>query len=168
MHQQQSQANGPAGKARDAAHASEFLTFCVGKEQYGVEILKVQEIRRWESTTAIANSPKFVKGVINLRGTIVPIIDMRMKLDSGEAAYGELTAVIVLNVAGRVIGMVVDAVSEVVMLGAGEILPLPDVSLFGTHCILGIGSHEQRMLILLDIEKLLTGPEMALVDGVVH
>jgi len=168
IHRQESPAHGSAWNERGAAQASEFLTFRVGKEHYGVEILKVQEIRRWEPATPIADSPDFVKGVINLRGTIVPIIDMRVKLNSGDAAYGELTAVIVLNVAGRVVGIVVDAVSEVLMLGANEIRPLPEVSLFRTHSILGIGVREQLMLILLDIEKLLTGPEMALVEGVVH
>lgn len=158
----------PAKGEKRAAQASEFLTFRVGNEHYGVAILNVQEIRRWESVTSIADSPEFVKGVVNLRGTIVPIIDMRLKLKSAEATYDDLTAVIVLNMGTRVIGIVVDAVSEVVALGAQDIRPLPNVSVFAMRGILGIGTHEDRMLILLDIERLLTKPETAALDGVVH
>ena len=156
------------GSKRVAARANEFLTFRVGKEHYGVEILKVQEIRRSEPVKPIANSPAFVKGIINLRGTIVPIIDMRIKLNSAGTAHDDLAAVIVLNVGRRVIGAVVDGVSEVVELGEEDFRPLPDVSMFATHCILGIGTHADRMLILMNIEKLLTEPDMALVDGLAH
>jgi purine-binding chemotaxis protein CheW len=147
----------------------EFLTFRLGREEYGIEILKVQEIRRWEQPTSIANAPAFIKGVINLRGTIVPIVDMRIKFGLGEAAYDMFTVVIILNVAGRVVGMVVDAVSDVMTLAAAQIRPAPDFSdSFDTQYITGLGTVDQRMLILIDIEKLMTSSDMALVDSTIN
>jgi len=144
----------------------EFLTFTLGKEEYGIEILKVQEIRSYEQVTTIANAPAFIKGVVNLRGIIVPIVDMRIKFNLGEAAYNELTVVIVLNVAGRVVGMVVDGVSDVIQLGPEQIRPAPDFSSsFDIKYITGLGTVDARMLILVDIEKLMTGSDMALMDA---
>jgi len=160
-----------AGAVKPAIGASagreEFLTFTLGKEEYGIEILKVQEIRSYEQVTTIANAPGFIKGVVNLRGIIVPIVDMRIKFSLGEAEYNELTVVIVLNVAGRVVGMVVDGVSDVISLGHEQIRPAPDFSsTFDTKYITGLGTVDQRMLILVDIEKLMTGSDMALMDAV--
>ena len=144
----------------------EYLTFTLGREEYGVDILRVQEIRGYEKPTALANAPAFIKGVVNLRGTIVPIVDMRIKFNLGEARYDQFTVVIILNVAGRVVGMVVDAVSDVIALAPGELRPAPDfASSFDTQYITGLGTVDERMLILVDIEKLMTGKEMALVDG---
>lgn len=149
--------------------ASEFLTFRLGVEEYGIDILKVQEIRRWEQPTSIANAPDFIKGVINLRGTIVPIVDMRIKFNLGEASYDEFTVVIILNVAGRIVGVVVDAVSDVLTLQPSEIRPSPSfAAAFDTQYITGLGTVDERMLILVDIEKLMTSADMALVDGAVH
>ncbi len=158
------------GAARQAAGGTvereEFLTFTLGKEEYGIEILKVQEIRSYEQVTTIANAPAFIKGVVNLRGIIVPIVDMRIKFNLGEAAYNELTVVIVLNVAGRVVGMVVDGVSDVIQLGPEQIRPAPDFSSsFDIKYITGLGTVDARMLILVDIEKLMTGSDMALMDA---
>jgi len=151
---------------RAAAEREEFLTFTLGKEEYGIEILKVQEIRSYEVATTIANAPAFIKGVVNLRGIIVPIVDMRIKFNLGEAQYNELTVVIVLNVAGRVVGMVVDGVSDVIQLAAEQIRPAPDfsASTFDTKYITGLGTVDERMLILVDIEKLMTGSDMALME----
>src|SRR5665647_2190405 len=101
----------------------EFLTFRLGAESYGIEILKVQEIRGYEVPTAIANAPSFIKGVINLRGEIVPILDLRIKFQLPEAGYDEFTVAIILNVAGRVVGAVVDSVSDVLTLAADSIRP---------------------------------------------
>jgi len=155
----------PATGAR--AVREEFLTFTLGKEEYGIEILKVQEIRSYEQVTTIANAPEFIKGVVNLRGIIVPIVDMRIKFSLGEAEYNELTVVIVLNVAGRVVGMVVDGVSDVIQLAAEQIRPAPDFSsTFDTEYITGLGTVDSRMLILVDIEKLMTGSDLALKDAV--
>ena len=143
----------------------EFLTLTLGKEAYGIEILKVQEIRSYEQVTQIANSPEFIKGVVNLRGIIVPIVDMRIKFNLGNAEYTE----IILNVAGRVVGMVVDGVSDVISLDAEQIRPAPDFSSsFDIKYITGLGRVDERMLILVDIEKLMSGSDMALFEQMVH
>ena len=150
-----------------AAARQEFLTFTLGKEEYGIEILKVQEIRGYEAVTRIANAPEFIKGVVNLRGTIVPIVDMRIKFNLGEVEYTQFTVVIILNVAGRVVGMVVDSVSDVISLAPEQIRPAPDFSAsFDISYITGLGTVDSRMLILVDIEKLMTGSDMALMDTV--
>ena len=159
-----------AGAAKPAiggsAEREEFLTFTLGKEEYGIEILKVQEIRGYEAVTRIANAPEFIKGVANLRGTIVPIVDMRIKFNLGQVDYTEFTVVIILNVAGRVVGMVVDGVSDVIQLAAEQIRPAPDFSSsFDMKYITGLGTVDERMLILVDIEKLMTGSDMALMDA---
>ena len=145
--------------------SNEYLTFTLGQEEYGIEILKVQEIRGYEAVTRIANAPDFIKGVVNLRGTIVPIVDMRIKFSLGNADYNEFTVVIILNVAHRVVGMVVDSVSDVIRLGAEQVRPTPDFSsTFDTQYITGLGTIDDRMLILVDIEKLMSASDMALVD----
>jgi len=167
MLQQSTQGN--KGQSGAGTRADEFLTFRLGKEEYGIEILKVQEIRGWEQPTTIANSPEFIKGVINLRGTIVPIVDMRIKFNLGEANYDTFTVVIILNVAGRIVGMVVDSVSDVITLGADQVRAAPNFSsTFDTQYITGLGTVEQRMLILVDIEKLMMSSDMALANAAVH
>ncbi len=149
--------------------ANEFLTFTLGKEEYGVEILKVQEIRSYEAPTTIANAPAFIKGVVNLRGVIVPIVDMRIKFGLGSAEYNQFTVVIILNVAHRVVGMVVDGVSDVLTLTAEQIRPAPEFGAsLDTQYIIGLGTVDQRMLILMDIEKLMTSNDMALTDMALH
>lgn len=145
---------------------SEFLTFRLGEEEYGVDILKVQEIRGYDSVTRIPDAPDFIKGVINLRGTIVPVVDMRIKFRLGKAEYNEFTVMIILTVAGRVVGMVVDSVSDVMQLGAEQIRPTPEVAgAVSTRFITGIGTLDDRMLILVDIEKLMSSQDMALVEA---
>ena len=148
----------------------ELLTFTLGTESYGLDILKVQEIRGYEPPTRIANAPDFIKGVINLRGVIVPILDLRIKFQLEQANYDEFTVAIILNVAGRVVGVVVDAVSDVLTLASDAIRPTPEFAsaTFDTKYITGLATVDERMLILLDIEKLMTGADMALVDGAVH
>lgn len=152
------------------AQNREFLTFRLGAESYAIDILKVQEIRGWESPTAIANSPPFIKGVINLRGVIVPILDLRVKFRLAKAEYDDFTVVIILNVASRVVGVVVDSVSDVLALPAEAIRPTPEFSpaTFDTHYITGLATVEEELLILLDIEKLMTSADMALVDAATH
>ena len=145
--------------------ANEFLTFRLGGEEYGIEILKVQEIRGYDSITKIANAPEFIKGVVNLRGIIVPIVDMRIKFRLGNADYDQFTVVIILNVAGRVMGIVVDGVSDVLTLEAEQIRPTPGLgSVIDTEYIMGLGTVEERMLILIDIEKLMGSSEMGLIE----
>ncbi len=151
--------------ARAASVGGEFLTFRLGDEEYGIDILKVQEIRSYEAPTRIANAPSFIKGVVNLRGVIVPIVDLRLKLGCSSAEYNGFTVVIVLNVRGRVVGAVVDSVSDVLELGKDSIKPAPEMSSsIDTSFITGIGSINDRMLILMDIEGLMASSEMGLID----
>ena len=153
-------------ESEERAAVSEFLAFKLGQEEYGIDILKVQEIRGYESVTRIANAPEFIKGVVNLRGTIVPIIDMRIKFDLGEPTYDEFTVVIILNVAGRVIGMVVDSVSDVTTLSPEQIRPAPEMgSVFNSNYLIGLGTLDDRMLILVDIDQLMSSSEMGLIDA---
>ena len=152
-----------------AGQANEFLTFTLGDEEYGVEILKVQEIRSYEEPTTIANAPPFIKGVVNLRGVIVPIVDMRIKFGLGSSEYNQFTVVIILNVAQRVVGMVVDSVSDVIQLSGEQIREAPQFGAsLDTEYITGLGTVDERMLILMDIEKLMTSNDMALTNGAVR
>lgn len=145
------------------AGGSEFLTFTLGAEEYAMDILKVQEIRGYDAVTRIANTPPFIKGVINLRGIIVPIVDLRIKFSLSQASYDNFTVVIILNVAGRVVGIVVDSVSDVISLDAGQVKPAPEFgSGLDTRYVMGLGTLDERMLIMVDIEKLLTSEELAL------
>ena len=151
--------------ANTAQHVGgEFLTFRLGGEEYGIDILKVQEIRSYEPPTRIANAPAFIKGVVNLRGVIVPIVDLRLRLGCESAEYSALTVVIVLNVKGRVVGAVVDSVSDVLELARDAIKPAPEMaSAVDASFITGIGSVGDRMLILMDIEGLMASEEMGLI-----
>jgi purine-binding chemotaxis protein CheW len=165
-----------AGRADAAASAGaapgnrggEYLTFRLGAEEYGIDILRVQEIRSYEAPTRIANAPHFIKGVVNLRGTIVPIVDLRLKLGCDSAEYNGFTVVIVLNVRGRVVGVVVDSVSDVLELPKDAIKPAPAIdSALDSNYITGIGTvtngEVQRMLILVDIENLIASAEVGLI-----
>ena len=153
-------------QALDGA-SRELLTFTLGTEEYGIDILKVQEIRGYEAVTTIANAPDFIKGVINLRGIIVPIVDMRIKFKLPKVTYDETTVVIILNVANRVVGMVVDGVSDVTTLKADEIKPAPEFgSSLDTKYLQGLGTADERMIILVDIEKLMSSKDMELIETV--
>ena len=150
----------------DGPLPSEYLTFTLASESYGMDILKVQEIRGYDSVTRIANTPEFIKGVINLRGVIVPIVDLRIKFRVGEVTYHEFTVVIIINVLGKVVGIVVDGVSDVVALPAHCIKPAPEFgSALDTRYITGLGTLNDEMLILVDIEKLIGSEELQLMDG---
>ena len=139
----------------------EFLAFTRGEEEYGLDILKVQEIRGYEAVTRIAIAPEFFKGVMNLRGVIVPIVDMRIKFNLGTPSYDEFTIVIVLNLGGKVVGMVVDSVSDVTTLTTQQIRPAPDMAgVFDSDYLIGLGTLDERMLILVDIDKLMGSPEI--------
>lgn len=144
-------------------HSREYLTFCLGAEEYGIDILKVQEIRSYETPTRIANAPPFIKGVVNLRGVIVPIVDMRLKFNCERAEYNEFTVVIVLNLSSRVVGIVVDSVSDVLELAEDNIKNAPDMNcVVDARHIRGLGHVGERLLILLDIEQLILAPELGL------
>ena len=141
----------------------EYLTFKIDREEYGIDILKVQEIRGYERPTRLSNAPEFIKGVVNLRGTIVPIVDMRLKFGCAEVGYSHFTVVIILHLKQRVVGIVVDSVSDVVQLKAAQIKPAPEVeSVIGHEAVFGLGALDERMLILLDIERLMAGVDMGL------
>jgi purine-binding chemotaxis protein CheW len=151
----------------DNQNPIEVLAFTLGSEEYGIDIQKVQELRGYDTVTRIANSPEFVKGVVNLRGIIVPIVDMRIKFSLGTPTYDQFTVVIVLNIAGRIVGMVVDSVSDVTTLSPEHIKPAPDMgSALNTDYLIGLGIIDQRMLILVDIDKLMSSDEMGLIEKI--
>jgi purine-binding chemotaxis protein CheW len=150
---------------REESSGEEFLAFTLGREEYGIDILKVQEIRGYETVTRIANAPAFIKGVINLRGIIVPIVDMRIKFQLESVEYNQYTVVIILNLIDRVVGIVVDGVSDVLTLQSHQIRPAPEFAgVLDTQYIRGLGAIDERMLILMDIEQLLRSADMALVE----
>lgn len=170
--QSESAVTSPASKA-PITMPSEFLSFRLGGEEYGIDILRVQEIRSYEAPTRIANAPAFIKGVVNLRGVIVPVVDLRLKLGLESADYNDFTVIIVLNVRGRVIGAVVDSVSDVLALGAEHIKPTPAMSgPVDSGYIIGIGciqqGEDERMLILTDIDALMSSDEIGLMDAARH
>ncbi|BCO28687.1 chemotaxis protein CheW [Rhodoferax lithotrophicus] len=151
----------------------EYLSFRLGREEYGIDILNVQEIRGYDEPTRMFSAQPFVKGVMNLRGVIVPIIDMRIKFGLSEVVYDGLTVIIVLNIGQRVVGMVVDSVSDVIKLQATDIQPAPQCSnALETEHIIGLGTVQNgdspRMLILLDIQKLMSSADMGLVSQAMH
>ena len=160
-----SQATTDSATGSSIVAGNEYLTFTLGQEEYGIDILKVQEIRGYDAVTKIANTPEFIKGVINLRGTIVPIIDMRIKFQLGSVEYNQFTVVIILNIANRVVGMVVDGVSDVIALASDQIRPAPEFgATLDTQYIVGLATVDERMIIVVDIERLMTSQDMALVD----
>jgi purine-binding chemotaxis protein CheW len=144
-------------------NAREMLVFKLGSEEYGVDILKVQEIRGYEKVTPIPRSPDYLKGVVNLRGTIVPVIDLRIRFGMPDPKYDSLTVVIVLRIAGRIVGAVVDAVSDVVRLAENEIREAPKLgAMVDSSYLSGVATQGERMILALDIEKLLSAAEMNL------
>lgn len=145
--------------------AREYLTFRLGQEEYGIDILKVQEIRGYEDPTRIANAPSFLKGVVNLRGTIVPIVDLRMRFGCDSAEYNSFTVTIVLHLGQRTIGVVVDSVSDVMNIPSDSVRPAPEMSSAVDAVYLrGLAQLGERMVILLDIESMLLSHEMGLSD----
>lgn len=141
----------------------EVLSFKLGQEEYGIHILKVQEIRGYDAVTRIANVPDFIKGVVNLRGIIVPIVDMRIKFNLGIPTYDQFTVVIIINIGSKVVGIVVDSVSDVISLRPEQIKPAPEMgTALNAEYLTGLGTIDDRMLILVDIDKLMSAPDMSL------
>lgn len=152
--------------AAGSSGSQEYLTFVLADESYGIDILKVQEIRGYDAVTKIANTPAFIKGVVNLRGLIVPIVDLRIKFGLGKVVYDEFTVVIILNLSGRVVGIVVDGVSDVMNLKSTDLRSVPDiVASIDTKYITGLATVAEKMFILVDIEQLMTSREMELIDA---
>lgn len=140
--------------ANPAGSTMDFLAYKIGKEEYGVDLRKVQELRDYEAVTRIADTPDFVKGVINLRGVIVPIIDLRVKFNLPTPVYNQFTVVIILNLDSRIVGVVVDSVSDVISLHADEIKPAPRMGgNIGADSLIGLGAVGERMLLLLDVDR---------------
>ena len=163
------EANNPSFSATPSSQQTrvdggQYLTLRLGDEEYAIDILRVQEIRSYEEPTKMVNSPVFVKGVVNLRGVIVPIVDLRLKLQISKADYTDFTVVIILNVNGSVIGAVVDSVSDVVTLSSSDIKPAPQFeSAIDAKFIRGIVHLAERTLIVINMETLLSGPELGMV-----
>jgi purine-binding chemotaxis protein CheW len=148
----------------ELAKTMEVLTFTLGDEEYGIDIQMVQELRGYEAVTRMANVPDYFKGVVNLRGVIVPIIDMRIKFALGEPTYDQLTVVIVLSIRGSTIGMVVDGVSDVAMLSGEQIKPPPAMgSILDADYLIGLGVIDERMLLLINIDKLMSSDDIGVI-----
>lgn len=149
----------------DMVGTREILTFRLGVEEYGIDLLKVREIRGYDTVTRIANAPDFIKGVADLRGTSVPIIDLRIRFSVGRAEYDQCTAVIILNLSNRVVGVVVDSIADVLSLSSDHVRPASESrSVVDTRYVNGIGVVDERRLILVDIERLMASADMGLVD----
>ena len=143
----------------------EYLAFSLGGEEYAVNILQVQEIRAYERVTRIANMPAFIKGVMNLRGAVVPVVDLRVRFNVGAAEYNASTIVIVINIGPRTIGMVVDGVSDVVAIKASELRPAPQIAgVLTAEFLEGVAILDKRMLIIVDINGLMSSKEMGLLE----
>lgn len=143
-----------------AGDVQQFLTFALGQEEYGVEILKIQEIKGFSAITPLPNAPAFIKGVLNLRGTIVPIVDLRKKFSLPEVGYTKFTVIVVVQVQGKIMGFIVDAVSDVLNVAGADIQPTPDLHRqVDTSFINGLAKAGEKLVILLDIEKVLTTAE---------
>jgi purine-binding chemotaxis protein CheW len=167
--EQPSRVSAAASSAAAVSRIREFLAFKLGREEYGIDILRVQEIRSFEQPTRMANAPAYILGVVNLRGVIVPIVDMRLRFALTDVQYNAFTVVIVLNIDGRTVGMVVDSVSDVLALDGSEVREAPEFNgAVDASYITGLGSVKTgdtlRMLILMDIEQLMRSPEMGLTN----
>lgn len=159
-------ANSKANDSQSSTEAKqEFLTFVLGDENYALDIMTVKEIRGYEAVTKIANAPDYIKGVLNLRGDIVPIIDLRIKFKVGEATYDEFTIVIMLMIAERVVGIVVDEVSDVIKVDKEAIRPPPEFGVaFDSAYLHGLTTINEQMIILVNIQKLISSDELGLFD----
>ncbi len=156
----------------DMTDTDQFLTFMLAGEEYGVDILRVQEIKGWDAVTTIPNTPEYLRGVINLRGTIIPIIDMRIRFGIEKLDYGPLTVVIVLKVdseeKNRVIGIVVDGVSDVYNVPEDEIKPSPDFgNAVDTEFVRGLATIDKKMVIVLDIDQMFNSGDLEIMDSCV-
>jgi purine-binding chemotaxis protein CheW len=153
-------------KSAYASDTNQFLTFALGQEEYGVEILKIQEIKGFSAITPLPNAPPYVRGVLNLRGTIVPIVDLRKKFGMPEEAYTKFTVIVVVQVKGQTLGFIVDAVSDVLTVTGADIQPTPDLhGQVDTSFINGLARANEKLVILLDIDKVLTAAEAVAAAG---
>lgn len=150
--------------------SQQYLSFMLEQEEYGVDILRVQEVRGWTPVTRIPDMPRYLKGVLNLRGTIIPVIDLRERFSMAIKEYGPTTVVVVVKVGlegrERVMGMVVDAVAETYSLPSGSIQPPPTLSgAVNPEFITGLASHQEKMIVILDVDELLSSDALAIVTN---
>lgn len=158
--------NSAADQHAIAEEQQEFLTFVLGEENYALDIMTVKEIRGYEEVTKIANAPVYIKGVINLRGDIVPIVDLRIKFNVGEPTYNQFTIVIMLMVGDRIVGIVVDEVSDVIKVQESDIKPPPEFGVaFDSAYLHGLSTVNEQMIILVNIQKLISSDELGLLDS---
>jgi purine-binding chemotaxis protein CheW len=151
---------------QDAIAPLQQLTFTLADEEYGVDILAVREIRGWTRVTRIPQTPAHLLGVLNLRGAIVPIMDLRLRFGLDREAYDESTVTIIVSVTDRLFGIVVDAVSDVVDIDAAAIKPVPDMgAVVDTRYLRGLTTHLERMVMLLDVEKLMRPEDVETLDA---
>ena len=160
----------PAGTAAGlnayASDVDQYLTFSLGQEEYGIEILKVQEIKGYSAITPIPNTPPHVKGVMNLRGTVVPVVDLRSKFSMETVEYTKFTVIIVVTIGAKIAGLVVDAVSDVLNIPASDIRPAPDFgSRADTRFITGMANSGEKLAVLLDVDRLLSEEDLAAVSS---
>ena len=149
------------------ALSNQYVTFQLGTETYGISILKLNEIIAYQTCTTIPNVPSFIKGVLNLRGIVVPVIDLRERFGMDIKDYDQFTVIMILDVSGRIMGLVVDAVSDVIALNGEDVKPRPHFSTgISTEFIQGMGIKDNKFIILLDVDKLLSDEELNMVDGV--
>ncbi|MGQ9843926.1 MAG: chemotaxis protein CheW [Spirochaetota bacterium] len=146
----------------DSTQTDQFVTFIIGNEVFGVEVLKVQEIIGMTHITHVPNTLPYMKGVINLRGSVVPVIDMRKKIGLEEIEYTAFTVIIITEIKGKLIGMIVDSVEDVVAIPVEKIQDaIHFTSQVATDYIKGIGQLDDNLIIILDVDKLLTTDELA-------
>ncbi len=149
-------------EAGHAADLNQYLTFALGEEEYGIEILKVQEIKGYSGITPIPNTPPHIRGVMNLRGTVVPVVDLRIKFGREGRDYSKFTVIVVVKVGEKIVGLVVDAVSDVLDIPSSEIRPTPDLGgRTDTRFISGMAPTNDKLVVLLDIDRLLEDEEIA-------
>ncbi len=149
-----------AGSAGTTSGQAQYLTFSLGREEYGIEILRVQEIRGYSAPTSVPNTPPYIRGVMNLRGTVVPVVDLRVKLGMESAEQNQFTVVIVVNVGRRVVGMVVDSVSDVLNIAHSEMAPPPDMGgEVDTSFLTGIAKSGDRLISLLALDQVMGAGE---------
>lgn len=155
----------PSDAAGSAVDGAQYLTFALGSEEYGVGILNVQEIKGWSAVTPIPNTPAYVKGVMNLRGTIVPVIDLRLRLGMPAADQGPFTVIVVLSVGTRIVGTIVDAVSDVLTIPAADVQPAPSFgSAVDLRFIAGIARANDKLVVLLDVDAMLRHDDLEALD----
>lgn len=144
----------------------QYVTFSIDDEEFGIEILKVQEIIGYTKPTHVPNAPDFVRGVINLRGIIIPVIDLRKKFAMHLVEYDKFTVIVVVEVSSKIMGIIVDAVSDVLSLSEKDIQEAPDFSKFKSEFLKGMGKVDEKLVVILDIDKLLTFDEYSRISEI--